>query len=106
MTYHLVFDKFPSPEGSRFIELEDSTGHSISAGEWRERKDGYVELILPAPAGWQDIATAPRDGTHILVSDRYCNQLVAYFSEGSSRWFGGGFTQHPTHWMPLPEAPK
>lgn len=49
MTYHLVFDKFPSPEGSRFIELEDSTGHSISAGEWRERKDGYVELVLPAP---------------------------------------------------------
>lgn len=59
MTYHLVFDT-TDPKSPRFIELEDSTGHSISAGEWRERKDGYVELVLPAPAVWQDILTAPR----------------------------------------------
>src|SRR5688500_16707537 len=61
MTYHLVFDA-TDPKSPRFIELEDSTGHSISAGEWKQRKDGYVELVLPAPDGWQDIATAPRDG--------------------------------------------
>lgn len=55
MTYHLVFDKFPSPEGSRFIELEDSNGRSISAGEWKQRKDGYVELVLPAPMSRENL---------------------------------------------------
>jgi hypothetical protein len=47
--YHVVFDGFPSPEGPRFVELEDDAGCSISAGEWRKRDDGLTELVLPAP---------------------------------------------------------
>jgi hypothetical protein len=63
--------------------------------------------------GWQDIATAPRDGTPFDVwepSDHggfrvadcwfgangrlYRHQLAAVFG----RW--------PTHWMPLPKGPS
>jgi hypothetical protein len=46
---HFVFDAFPSPEGPRFIELEDDDGLSISYGEWQQREDGLVELVIPDP---------------------------------------------------------
>ena len=41
-----VFDAFPSPEGPRFIEVEDENGCSLNAGEWRKREDGLVELVV------------------------------------------------------------
>ena len=49
--YHIVFDGFPSPNGPRFIELEDQNGHSLGIGAWQKREDGHAELVLPsAPA--------------------------------------------------------
>ena len=30
----IVFDGPPSPEGARFVEVEDSRGRSINFGEW------------------------------------------------------------------------
>jgi len=48
---HFVFDAFPGPQGPRFIEAEDPNGASISAGEWRRRPDGLVELVVPTVAG-------------------------------------------------------
>lgn len=114
MTYHLVFDT-TDPKSPRFIELEDSTGHSISAGEWRERKDGYVELVLPAPAGWQDIATAPMDWSNIILFDpeRELSVFEGYYSMkdgGFDCWMEdkGPISEKafPTHWMPLPSPPK
>lgn len=44
---HFVFDEYPSPNGPRFIELENSEGHSINYGEWRPRFDGNVSLVIP-----------------------------------------------------------
>ncbi len=81
---------------------------------------------------WQDIETAPRDGTEILVwrSDagvflaRYTSMDV-FLTAGELEdyddadiyiedWFYADFVQGgrldkseaPTHWMPLPEPPK
>lgn len=34
------------PEAARFIEVEDGEGNSINAGEWRDRSDGYWELVI------------------------------------------------------------
>ncbi len=60
---------------------------------------------------WQDIATAPRDGTHMLVTGMgYWEQFwaVAY-------WDGEAWRQQdddgaslipPTHWRPLPAPPR
>lgn len=76
---------------------------------------------------WQDIGTAPRDGTHILVCDRSDNSFP--FSQRPptvAHWFGppdlpglrsGGwylsvsYRDQPrlkglTHWMPLPSPPS
>lgn len=74
---------------------------------------------------WRDIASAPKDGTEILVfgpmlnadkkSPRDC-MSVAYFKafkDGTSLWCVGttsaGFltAMNPlTHWMPLPSPPE
>lgn len=72
---------------------------------------------------WRPIETAPMDGTPILVlvepADFFNkNKRItsAEREDGSSeygRWvlhvpseYPGDNTIHPTHWMPLPEAPK
>lgn len=46
----VVFDSPPGPDAGRFIEVEDATGQSFQAGEWRERDDGFWELVLSGPA--------------------------------------------------------
>lgn len=46
----IVFDGPPGPEAGRFIEVEDSSGKSISFGEWMQRPDGYWVLRIPGPA--------------------------------------------------------
>lgn len=48
--YHIVFDGLPSPDGPRFIEVENAAGQSINAGEWRKRDDGLCELVIKAGA--------------------------------------------------------
>lgn len=81
---------------------------------------------------WQDIGTAPRDGTRILafgcdlhgdpllcVVEWYVHKSGFYEPvEGTELfrytdqeyelgWQGAGFTPwHPTHWMPLPSPPS
>jgi hypothetical protein len=42
----IVFDGPPSPEGGRFVEVEDAAGNSVNAGTWHERPDGLWELRL------------------------------------------------------------
>lgn len=77
-----------------------------------------------AAAGWQDISTAPRDGTWILVkcdgdidegddrliSAQWTNNLNGRTTDWHWQfaWFDGGYYGHvePTHWMPLPAPPK
>lgn len=72
-----------------------------------------------ARAEWQDIATAPKDGTHVLINDGY-SIVVAFWGESSvfvkeaDAWCVGDCTGEynihqtisaPTHWRPLPTAP-
>lgn len=45
----IVFDGMPGPEGPRFVEVEDATGHSVNAGDWRTRPDGLCELVIKTP---------------------------------------------------------
>lgn len=43
----VVCDGFPNPDGPRFIELENESGHSINYGEWIKRNDGHCVLRIP-----------------------------------------------------------
>jgi hypothetical protein len=69
---------------------------------------------------WQPIETAPKDGTHLLLSDGERVTLGGWTSDmdqgaeyegqiGMAGWWSvdlGPNGDRPTHWMPLPEAPK
>lgn len=76
---------------------------------------------------WQDISTAPKDGTHILVrftsgAEReacYCPDvpelggppLEGWMWNGTPEWIEGGCENMPSigemvAWMPLPELPR
>jgi hypothetical protein len=45
----IVFDGPSIAGGLTFVEVEDSTGHSVRRGEWIQRDDGYVVLRLLDP---------------------------------------------------------
>ena len=78
---------------------------------------------------WQDISTAPTDGTWILLTGgkidygwdvddkpnivvgQVTNELNGYESKRRWQfaWYDGGYYgeyENPTHWMPLPDPPK
>lgn len=66
---------------------------------------------------WQPIETAPKDGTKVDLWDRAgfrwanCHWGCHYFENGRpvgpATWGRGSPDgPQPTHWMPIPEAPK
>lgn len=73
---------------------------------------------------WQDISSAPKDGTQILVftqwagdeifSEPFDSVQIAYWDEGNltdDYWHRDAGWElekigEPTHWMPLPPAPQ
>ncbi len=62
---------------------------------------------------WQQIETAPKDGTWILAINSDSNggrPHVVHFSEKHGKKFpwttGAGAVARMTHWMPLPEPPE
>lgn len=70
---------------------------------------------------WQPIETAPKDGTEILLIDKYCfnDAAVCHWDSIDEVWsfmddsYDGDDDTYdtrifcdPTHWMPLPEPPK
>ena len=88
-------------------------------------KDGDVvdtsecPMVYYAAAKWQPIDTAPKDGTDLLLfcreDYRPAGQLCEYMEVGSwglsyfdvMSWISDAASPlTPTHWMPLPGAPK
>jgi uncharacterized protein (DUF2237 family) len=60
-------------------------------------------------AAWQDISTAPKDGTRILLyrpGNGWC-VVIAWWSESAGAYGDyAGFFKDATHWMPLPSPPE
>lgn len=65
-------------------------------------------------ATWQDISTAPKDGTSViacrLTSPPHVEAMYwVPYDNGGGAWHwsfdGDSPNQQPTHWMPLPQPP-
>jgi hypothetical protein len=70
---------------------------------------------------WQSIASAPKDGTHLMLYGEaygyraWMRGSYRSFADGSAGWITNiiytepdewrGSGPPPTHWMPLPPAP-
>lgn len=71
---------------------------------------------LPQGDGWRDIASAPKDGTDILLAaviGGVWRQKVGWWEAMDNAWvtaiMGSGrkaWLQNPTHWQPLPPSPS
>ncbi len=68
------------------------------------KPDGVIEIIAPC---WRPIATAPKDGTRILVWDSGCEIVSWRHDQNNHAWWrtltGAWFD--PKFWMPLPVGP-
>ena len=133
------FERYPAL--ASWIERMGASGSALPLGEWMTFL-GALNLALTAARaerdaeverqGWQDISSAPKDGTHILVTRAggggfgYCGPLNKHgFRDPADwcdvvHWFDDpdlpGFyssdygvdQQQPftglTHWQPLPAA--
>lgn len=80
-------------------------------------KDRQDIANRPPMGNWQQIETAPKDGTHVLGWDGRTMTAVSFFVPISKTFLGywvlvecGAFAEDnewtPTHWMPLPDPPR
>ena len=90
---------------------------------FRDARDAAAEIAratLSAPAEWQPIETAPKDGRHMLLCDGARVSFGGWLTDidqgaeyegqiGMAGWWAvdlGPNIYRPTHWMPLPAAPQ
>jgi hypothetical protein len=81
-------------------------GHDAATPPDQELADLLAPFLRrAAESKWHDIATAPKDGENVLLWDGVRTSL-AWFSAASDEWLDGTDFVLPTHWMPLPDAPR
>jgi hypothetical protein len=101
---------------------EDNLGHFASVAEAKSAAQAHysarvLSLLAELDAskariaeGWQDIATAPMDGTRVLLSaPGHLTMIGAFLKDRTIHaagpwWWSNGATiaPGPTHWQPLP----
>ncbi len=106
--------------------IEQNDGHVAAGVDWHALRGsilrGRAALAAPKAEAWQPIATAPKNGTHVLVivmTSKEPRADIAHWNEGEwragtddcwddARGKGGevlGYYADATHWMPLPAPP-
>ena len=94
-------------------EDAETCGHWDSFGDCRFYLGKVAPMIsdlkarvaeLEVAHQWQPIETAPKDVVVLGCEGNWIGPVMCY---GDNGWIDDeGETCHPTHWMPLPEAPK
>ena len=100
----------------RWASMDEST-----AAAWRDdtfkATKGELEVAqaaISAVYDWQDISTAPRDGTEIIVFAPHIGApVMARWIAEEEDWlcadYEGGFwldEDEPIHWLPVPTPPQ
>lgn len=93
---------------------DKSSGRQLTLTECEHLARAAI-AAMPSPADkWQDISTAPRDGTRILVRlaetgfpcSVWGRTRIAKWSNAAGEWRHMGGPLYPRTWMPLPEPLK
>jgi hypothetical protein len=101
-------DHWTEDEGGETTACWESCVPSYRA-QWMRQARAALSAALPLMDGWQPILTAPTDGTEIVLVDGSGARAVGsweqygWADEEKFDWFP---LRNPTHWMPLPPAPK
>jgi len=75
-------------------------------------KDSFVASASVPASAWQDIATAPKDGTEVLITGFIWNDPVQGRWQQVAAWNGYEWATEqaplhpPTHWKPLDAPPE
>lgn len=103
------------PDSDGDYELEITTGH--------EERTTYLsraeaDALIAALSPWRDIASAPKDGSEVLLLEpahlsgrtgRWHISQASWLSDkryaAGGCWIEGMWVVQPTHWQPLPPAP-
>jgi|SRR6516162_1664387 hypothetical protein len=101
------------------VAVRDFIANTLNYSEGDFIRDAIERVVngISDAARWHPIATAPKDGTQILVGWKGVNdRQVVRWIDGLEAWCvnNGGWGEDryrdddgaPTHWMPLPEEPK
>ena len=95
----------------RLVEVGDAgfTAADMATAAAQGFRDGQAAQAAVA-AGWQPIATAPKDEQVLIFMAGIGAIDIAHQRADVSRWVSGGGTVWPpgvcTHWMLLPPAPS
>ena len=78
-----------------------------------EREDWMWKLReIIERQGWQQISTAPKDGTAVILGHwNYCDgwaweQTLASWDKSFLMWHTVGYNNPHTHWHPISEPPR
>jgi hypothetical protein len=105
------------------VDIATLSAKLMKEVEWLYSGDTVEDTFLERVAkiggvhlGWQPIDTAPKDRSDVWL---FCpieepHQCVGFFSDGDGGYWEPSeklvadvlFELNPTHWMPLPDAPK
>lgn len=95
------------------LALEEMSCANFNSAAERLRHCAGVTQAKPEQAAqqWQPIETAPKDSTLILLRGKENRHADGYWqpttiSTGAEHWVWPYINREPTHWMPLPAAPK
>ncbi len=102
----------------RIAEPHEMAGSDIDRGDNEQAILIAPALLDDVPRGWRDIASAPRDGTSILIYWQHC--ALTFVGRWAEPPHSGNWTKGPTwrcvcdcgkeapsatHWQPLPLPP-
>jgi predicted lipoprotein with Yx(FWY)xxD motif len=92
--------------------MTKTTSVTVCDGKYTVEWGPFAALPATASGGWQDIETAPKDGTEIIACwGRQGDVMqIVRFDRIHKVWMTKGdpilgFKSNVTHWMPLPAAP-
>ena len=101
----IVFDGPPAHQSGRFVEVEDASGASINAGEWKDRGNGLWELRIEAPKP-RSLTPDERGARMVKILDALAAGVDSDTTVCTRVWEAWSYgTMGPDDFTPLAEDP-